>query len=110
MEGCGDFGSVLKAMGHLEYGRLDLIIRSHFLPARSAARPGRGYFFYGRRMPAEPPSSAPSRSSTARTSSTLPVQRSDTPTPNHRGINSTDWIRIDRAAYDACIDPRDYRV
>ena len=29
---------------------------------------------------------------------------------NHRGINSTDWIRIDRAAYDACIDPRDYRV
>ena len=29
---------------------------------------------------------------------------------NHRGINSTDWIRIDRAAYDACIDPRDYRI
>ena len=28
---------------------------------------------------------------------------------NRRGINSTDWIRIDRAAYDACIDPRDYR-
>jgi uncharacterized LabA/DUF88 family protein len=28
---------------------------------------------------------------------------------NRRGINSTDWIRIDRAVYDACIDPRDYR-
>ena len=29
---------------------------------------------------------------------------------NHRGINSTDWIRIDRATYDACIDARDYRT
>lgn len=29
---------------------------------------------------------------------------------NHRGINNTDWIRIDRASYDACIDPRDYRT
>jgi uncharacterized LabA/DUF88 family protein len=29
---------------------------------------------------------------------------------NHRGINSTDWIRIDRATYDACIDPRSYRT
>lgn len=28
---------------------------------------------------------------------------------NRRGINSTDWIQIDRAAYDACIDPKDYR-
>ena len=28
---------------------------------------------------------------------------------NKRGINSTDWIQIDRIAYDACIDPRDYR-
>ncbi len=28
---------------------------------------------------------------------------------NHRGINSTDWIRVDRGMYDACIDPRDYR-
>jgi uncharacterized LabA/DUF88 family protein len=26
-----------------------------------------------------------------------------------RGINGTDWIRIDRATYDACIDPNDYR-
>jgi uncharacterized LabA/DUF88 family protein len=26
-----------------------------------------------------------------------------------RGINGTDWIRIDRGTYDACIDPRDYR-
>lgn len=28
---------------------------------------------------------------------------------NRRGINGTDWITIDRATYDACIDPRDYR-
>jgi len=28
---------------------------------------------------------------------------------NRRGINGTDWIRIDRATYDACLDPRDYR-
>ena len=28
---------------------------------------------------------------------------------NTRGINQTDWVRIDRAAYDACLDPRDYR-
>ena len=28
---------------------------------------------------------------------------------NRRGINKTDWIQIDRAMYDACIDPRDYR-
>lgn len=26
-----------------------------------------------------------------------------------RGINRTDWIKIDRTTYDACIDPRDYR-
>jgi uncharacterized LabA/DUF88 family protein len=26
-----------------------------------------------------------------------------------RGINKTDWIRVERAVYDACIDPRDYR-
>jgi uncharacterized LabA/DUF88 family protein len=26
-----------------------------------------------------------------------------------RGINNTQWIKIDRAAYDACIDRRDYR-
>lgn len=29
---------------------------------------------------------------------------------NQRGINSTDWLRIDRATYDRCIDPRDYRA
>jgi uncharacterized LabA/DUF88 family protein len=29
--------------------------------------------------------------------------------PNNRGINKTDWIRIDRTLYDACIDRRDYR-
>lgn len=28
---------------------------------------------------------------------------------NRRGIDKTDWIQIDRATYDACIDPRDYR-
>lgn len=28
---------------------------------------------------------------------------------NRRGINRTDWIRIDKATYDACIDARDYR-
>ena len=30
-------------------------------------------------------------------------------TRNRRGIDKTDWIRIDRAVYDACIDRRDYR-
>lgn len=28
---------------------------------------------------------------------------------NRRGINKTDWIRIDRALYDSCIDLTDYR-
>lgn len=28
---------------------------------------------------------------------------------NVRGINKTDWIRIDRVMYDTCLDPRDYR-
>lgn len=28
---------------------------------------------------------------------------------NRRGIEGTDWILIDKATYDACIDPRDYR-
>ena len=28
---------------------------------------------------------------------------------NTRGINRTQWVRIDRATYDACLDPRDYR-
>ena len=31
-------------------------------------------------------------------------------TGNRRGINSTDWITIDRATYDACLDPNDYRL
>jgi hypothetical protein len=26
-----------------------------------------------------------------------------------RGINGTDWFRMDRAFYDACLDPHDYR-
>lgn len=28
---------------------------------------------------------------------------------NRRGVNKTDWVPIDRATYDACLDPRDYR-
>ena len=31
-------------------------------------------------------------------------------TRNRRGINKTDWITIDRALYDQCLDRRDYRV
>jgi len=30
-------------------------------------------------------------------------------TLNPRGINKTDWLRIDRAIYDRCLDPRNYR-
>jgi len=30
-------------------------------------------------------------------------------TRNRRGIDKTDWVFIDRATYDACIDRRDYR-
>ena len=28
---------------------------------------------------------------------------------NLRGIDKTDWITLDRATYDACLDPNDYR-
>lgn len=28
---------------------------------------------------------------------------------NRRGIDGTDWVKIDRSMYDACIDPHDYR-
>ena len=28
---------------------------------------------------------------------------------NLRGINGTDWIRVDRTTYESCIDSRDYR-
>lgn len=28
---------------------------------------------------------------------------------NRRGINGTEWIKLDRALYDSCIDTRDYR-
>jgi uncharacterized LabA/DUF88 family protein len=28
---------------------------------------------------------------------------------NTRGVNKTDWVRIDRTMYDSCIDLRDYR-
>ena len=31
------------------------------------------------------------------------------PSFNQRGINGTDWIRIDRLDYDKCLDPTDYR-
>lgn len=30
-------------------------------------------------------------------------------TQNTRGINGADWIQIDRAAYDTCLDPNDYK-
>ncbi|MCG3195740.1 MAG: hypothetical protein GHCLOJNM_00207 [bacterium] len=30
-------------------------------------------------------------------------------TTNRRGINGTDWIKIDRAMYDSCLDGNDYR-
>ena len=34
----------------------------------------------------------------------------DCPTRRYRrGINKTDWIPVDRAVYDACLDPGDYR-
>ncbi|QQR72933.1 MAG: NYN domain-containing protein [Holophagales bacterium] len=29
--------------------------------------------------------------------------------PNRRGVNRTDWLPFDRAFYDGCIDPIDYR-
>lgn len=28
---------------------------------------------------------------------------------NRRGIDRTDWIPLDRAFYDSCLDPLDYR-
>ena len=28
---------------------------------------------------------------------------------NRRGVNKADWVRIDRATYDVCLDRRDYR-
>jgi len=30
-------------------------------------------------------------------------------TRNRRGIDKTDWVRIERATYEACLDRRDYR-
>ncbi len=29
---------------------------------------------------------------------------------NTRGINNTEWMKIDRTIYDACLDPKDYRL
>ena len=31
-------------------------------------------------------------------------------TRNRRGIQKSDWIPIDKATYDACLDRRDYRL
>lgn len=31
------------------------------------------------------------------------------PTYRGRGINKTDWIKIDKQTYDSCLDPNDYR-
>lgn len=28
---------------------------------------------------------------------------------NQRGVNGTDWIKIERGTYDQCLDPADYR-
>jgi uncharacterized LabA/DUF88 family protein len=34
----------------------------------------------------------------------------DSPTASsHRGVNGTDWFKMDKQFYDACLDPRDYR-
>lgn len=30
--------------------------------------------------------------------------------PNMRGINNTEWLKIDAATYEACVDPFDYRT
>ncbi|HEY0558596.1 MAG TPA: NYN domain-containing protein [Thermoanaerobaculia bacterium] len=30
--------------------------------------------------------------------------------PNRRGIEKTDWIRIEKSTYDQCLDSNDYRV
>lgn len=40
----------------------------------------------------------------------MPTEPFGPTTRNRRGINKTDWIRIDRATYDTCLDPRDYRL
>ncbi|MEO7993793.1 MAG: NYN domain-containing protein [bacterium] len=39
--------------------------------------------------------------------SSFPLRRS--PAEN-KGINYTDWLPFDKALYDTCIDPRDYRA
>ena len=34
----------------------------------------------------------------------------DSPTSHNKlGVNKTDWIRVDRGTYNACLDSRDYR-
>ena len=39
--------------------------------------------------------------------SAFPVSAAST---NRRGINGTDWIKMDRVLYDSCLDRRDYRL
>ncbi len=29
---------------------------------------------------------------------------------NRRGVNKTEWLKLPRSFYDACIDPNDYRT
>lgn len=41
-----------------------------------------------------------------KTASAFPISPTS---ENRRGINNTDWIRIDRKTYDLCLDPNDYR-
>ena len=36
------------------------------------------------------------------------VRRADKPYRS-RGLDGTKWVVIDKATYDACIDPADYR-
>ncbi len=40
--------------------------------------------------------------------SAFPFDGSRTSKSNPRGINGSDWIKIDRTLYDACLDHRDY--
>jgi hypothetical protein len=59
---------------------------------------GRGYFFSAAKLPPEP---SPLRTVVFVDGQNLFIDR--------RGIDRTDWIRIDRATYDSCLDRMDYR-
>lgn len=71
---------------------------------------GRGYFFQGEHLTPEP--AHPVAVAFIDGQNLFHAVR-EAPTsasaPNRRGIDKTDWIRIDRATYDACLDRRDYR-